>query len=89
MITASVASPQITASASGGNISATVGSSSVQASAGGGIGPQGPQGPQGLTALSLASDVQFDAVSDGDLLRFEQSRWRNYREESLVDGGNW
>ena len=83
MIVANVVSSSISASVSGGVISANVGQQSVQASASGGIGPQG------FTTLSAASDVQFSGLSDGDVLRYEQSRWRNYREENLVDGGNW
>lgn len=92
-ITASVNSQPITATvAASGNISASVGSSVVSASAGGGIGPQGPQGvigPPG-NALSGASDVQLNNVADGDVLRYSNSKWRNYPEGDIViDGSNF
>jgi hypothetical protein len=92
-ITASVSSQPITATVSGsGVISATVGSSVVEASAGGGIGPQGPQGvigPPG-NALSAASDVQLSGVAEGDVLRYSNSKWRNYPEGDIViDGQNF
>jgi hypothetical protein len=92
-ITATVSSQPITATVSGsGNISASVGSSVVAASIGGGIGPQGPAGPLGPpgTALSAASDVQLSSVADGDLLRYSNSKWRNYAEGDLIlDGQNF
>jgi hypothetical protein len=92
-ITASVSSQPITATVSGsGVISATVGSSVVEASAGGGIGPQGPQGvigPPG-NALSAASDVQLSGVAEGDVLRYSNSKWRNFPESNIViDGSNF
>ena len=92
-ITASVSSQPIAATASGsGVISATVGSSVVEASAGGGIGPQGPQGvigPPG-NALSAASDVQLNDVAEGDVLRYSNSKWRNFPESNIViDGSNF
>ena len=92
-ITATVSSQPITATVSGsGNISASVGSSVVAASIGGGIGPQGPAGPLGPpgTALSAASDVQLSGVADGDVLRYSNSKWRNYPESDIViDGQNF
>jgi hypothetical protein len=92
-ITASVSSQPITASVNAsGSISASVGSSVVEASAGGGIGPQGPQGvigPPG-NALSAASDVQLSGVAEGDVLRYSNSKWRNYPEGDIViDGQNF
>jgi hypothetical protein len=92
-ITASVSSQPITATvSSSGVISATVGSSVVEASAGGGIGPQGPQGvigPPG-NALSGASDVQLNNVAEGDLIRYSNSKWRNFPESNIViDGSNF
>jgi hypothetical protein len=92
-ITASVSAQPITATVSGsGVISATVGSSVVEAAAGGGIGPQGPQGvigPPG-NALSAASDVQLSGVADGDVLRYSDSKWRNFPESNIViDGSNF
>jgi hypothetical protein len=92
-ITASVSSQPITATVSGsGAISASVGSSVVEASAGGGIGPQGPSGPIGPpgNALSGASDVQLSGVAEGDVLRYSNSKWRNYPEGDIViDGQNF
>jgi len=92
-ITASVTSQPITATvADSGSISASVGSSVVEASAGGGIGPQGPQGvigPPG-NALSAASDVQLSGVAEGDVLRYSNSKWRNFPEGDIViDGQNF
>lgn len=92
-ITASVSSQPITATVNAsGSISASVGSSVVEASAGGGIGPQGPQGvigPPG-NALSDASDVQLSGVAEGDVLRYSNSKWRNYPEGDIViDGQNF
>jgi len=77
MVTASVQSTQITASVSDNKINATVSA---------GIGPQGPTG---LSTLAGAQDVQITSLTEGDVLRYSNSRWRNYREENLVDGGNW
>lgn len=92
-ITATVSSSPITASVSGsGNIAASVGSSAISATAGGGIGPQGPQGVAGPTgnAISGAGDVQLTNVADGDLLRYSNSKWRNYPEGDIViDGQNF
>lgn len=92
-ITASVSAQPITASVNAsGSISASVGSSVVEASAGGGIGPQGPQGvigPPG-NALSAASDVQLSGVAEGDVLRYSNSKWRNFPESNIViDGSNF
>jgi hypothetical protein len=28
-------------------------------------------------------------VADGDVLRYSASRWRNYAESQLTDGGNF
>lgn len=92
-ITATVNSQPITATVSAsGSISASVGSSLVEASAGGGIGPQGPSGPIGPpgNALSAASDVQLSNVADGDVLRYANSKWRNFPESNIViDGSNF
>jgi hypothetical protein len=65
----------------------------VSVSVASGIGPQGPAGATGPTggiaALSQASDVQFSNVSEGDVLRFSEARWKNYNERQLTDGGNF
>lgn len=91
-ITASVSGSQITARVSGSSISASVGSSPVRATAFGGVGPQGPQGPAGDAAavsIAAASDVTLSSLADGDVLRFSNSRWRNYPEDDLLDAGNF
>jgi hypothetical protein len=89
-ITASVNSSPITARVSGSSVSASVGSSRVSATISGGVGPAGPQGPQGPSgSIAGASDVEFDSVAEGDVLRYSSSRWRNYAETQLTDGGNF
>lgn len=89
-ITATVSSPTITASASGGSISASVGSSTVTASAGGGIGPQGPAGTAGAGLGDLV-DVNISSVADGDLLSYSSqiSKWVNANQTLITDGGNF
>lgn len=84
-VAVSVSAPAtVAASAAGGSVSASVsGSSSVNADVVGGIGPSG------LPNLSQALDVQLSSVTDGDVLRYSSSKWRNYAETGLVDGGNW
>lgn len=86
-ITASVNSSPITARVSGSSVSASVGSSRVSATISGGIGPAGPQGPSG--SIAGASDVAFDGVTDGDVLRYQTGRWRNYSQDELLDAGNF
>jgi len=54
-----------------------------------GIGPQGAQGASGVSAISQASDVTFDTPTDGDVVRYSNGKWRNYKETNLVDGGNF
>jgi len=88
-ITATVNSQPITASVnSSGNISANVGSSSVTATAGGGIGPQGPQGSLGAGLGDLV-DVSLSGVQDGDVLRYDASKWHNVNQTQVTDGGNF
>ena len=87
-ITASVQSPTISASVSGGQITATVGSASIAASVGGGIGPQGPSGADGGVLTDL-SDISLSSLADGDVLRYSSSRWRNYPDKNLTDGGHF
>lgn len=91
-ITASVSSSPITARVSGSSISASVGSSPVRATASGGVGPQGPQGPAGdagSISIGSASDVELASLTDGDVLRYSNSRWRNHAETLLTDGGDY
>ena len=88
-ITATVNSQPITATVnSSGNISASVGSAVVTASAGGGIGPQGPAGS--VAPLESVTDVAISSVADGDVLRYQTNKWRNFKEIDLtIDGGNF
>jgi hypothetical protein len=89
-ITATVNSQPITATVNAsGSISASVGSSVVTANAGGGIGPQGPAGTDGGN-LERLSNVQIVSAQNGDLLRYSNSKWRNYAESDIViDGQNF
>lgn len=88
-ITATVQTQPITASVSGnGNISASVGSSVISASAGGGIGPQGPQGNLGA-GLGDLTDVNLSSVQDGDVLRYDATKWRNVNQNQVTDGGHF
>ena len=92
-VTASVSSSPITASVSGGSIAASVPASApVAASVAGGVGPQGasgPVGPAGSNTLAALTDVQIVSASAGDLLRYSSGKWRNYSEQTLLDGGNY
>jgi hypothetical protein len=88
-ITATVNSQPITATVNAsGSISASVGSSVVTANAGGGIGPQGPAGTDGGNIEQLAN-VQIVSAQNGDVLRYDASKWKNYPDANIVDGGNW
>jgi hypothetical protein len=88
-ISASVTAQPITASVSGGEISASVSSTVVTASASGGVGPQGPSGTAG-GPLSDLSDAQIASLTDGDVLRYSSSKWRNYPESNITfDAGNF
>lgn len=92
-ITATVTSSPITATASASSVTAAVSSSSVTASAAGGVGPQGPIGNTGAgggaTQMSELSDVLFTSLAANDVLRYSSSKWRNYPETSVTDGGNF
>lgn len=84
---------------SGGVVDASVTSSTASASLSGGVGPtgpqgaagpQGPQGPPGSTTIAGASDVLLTDLASGDVLRFSNNKFRNFRETDLsLDGGNW
>jgi hypothetical protein len=58
-----------------------------------GIGPQGPAGATGegggATSLATLSDVQITSAADGDVLRYNGSKWADYAEIQLTDGGNF
>jgi len=84
MISATVSNTPISVSVPESGISVGLpASQQVSATVSGGIGPQG------FTQLSAATDVEFSGASTGDVLRYSNGKWRNYREESLVDGGNF
>jgi hypothetical protein len=40
-------------------------------------------------ALSGLKDVTISAVASGDVLRYNGSKWSNYGENNLTDGGNF
>lgn len=89
-IDATISTSPITASvSSSGTVSASV-STSTAAVAGvsGGVGPTGPAGNAG--PLSDVADVQLSGVADGDVLRYQANKWRNFKETDLtIDGGNF
>jgi hypothetical protein len=87
MISVAVTSSKISASAGGSSVTAAVTSQPVATAVAGGIGPQGPQGPAG--SIASASDVALSGLTDGDVLRYSNSRWRNYPEDDLLDAGNF
>jgi len=75
--------PQISASVSENHIGVSVAGSKVEVSvAGGGAST-------GFTTLEAATDVNLEASSEGDVLRYSSGKWRNYPDANLVDGGNW
>jgi len=87
-ISASVTAQPITATVTASGVSANVSSTVVTASASGGIGPQGESGSAG-GVLSQLTDTQISSVAEGDVLRYSSSKWRNYPDTSITDGGNW
>jgi len=60
-----------------------------------GIGPQGPAGAAGAggevgsSTLAGLADVQLTAAAEGDVLRYNGSKWADYAEIQLTDGGNF
>lgn len=46
-------------------------------------------GVGGASVLADLNDVQIDAASPGDVLRYANSKWRNYPETDLLDAGNF
>lgn len=90
MISVSVTSSTIQATAIATGVTASVSSSPVTASAAGGVGPQGTQGIQGLpgNAIGASSDVQIVGLTDGDVLSYSTAanKWTN---TDALDGGNW
>lgn len=82
-VSVSVPKTSITVAVNGSTVSAAVASSPIQTTASGGVGPQG------ITTLAGATDVQLSSVAEGDVLRYSASKWRNYAEDQLTDGGNF
>ena len=87
-INATVTSQPILATVTSSNVSAAVASSSASVTIAGGVGPQGPAGTSGGPIEQL-SNVQITSAQAGDVLRFDNSKWRNSPETDIVDGGNW
>jgi hypothetical protein len=87
-ISASVTAQPITATVTASGISANVSSTVLAASASGGVGPQGDKG-DAAGLLSQLTDTAISSVTDGDVLRYSSSKWRNYPDTSITDGGNW
>lgn len=85
MINVTASSSTITASASATSVGAAVTATTVSATASGGVGPAG----EAATQLNGLQDVQFVGLTDGDVLRYSSSKWRNAAETQLVDGGNY
>lgn len=82
-----VSSPSIAATVAASGVAANVQPQQVVQAAV--VGGPGPAGASGVTTIADADDVQLANVSDGDVLRYQNSRWRNYREDQLTDGGNY
>jgi len=49
----------------------------------------GPAGAPGSTTIAGATDVEISSVANGDVLRYSNSKWRNYAETDLLDAGNF
>ena len=91
-ITASVSGNPITASVTEDGASVAVSPVSISATVIAGIGPQGPSGGQGSvgsSTLAGLSDVQITAAAEGDVLRYNGSKWADHSELLLTDGGNF
>jgi hypothetical protein len=88
-ISVSVSSPSISAAVTQTGVAAAVASTApVSATVQGGIGPAGVPGS---TTIAGATDVELSGVANGDVLRYSNSKWRNYAETDLflLDAGNF
>ena len=94
-ITSSVSGSPITASVTESGASVAVSPVAISATVLAGIGPQGPAGAGGggggASTLAGLTDVQITSAADGDVLRYNgsTSRWSDYAEVNLTDGGNF
>jgi hypothetical protein len=91
-ITASVSGSPITASVTESGASVAVSPVAISATVLAGIGPQGPAGAGGdvgSSTLAGLTDVQITAAAEGDVLRYNGSKWADYAEVNLTDGGNF
>lgn len=58
------------------------------------VGPLGPPPAAPVaaaqpTSLLELTDVLISGLNTGDVLRYENNKWRNYNENQLTDGGNF
>ena len=53
------------------------------------VGPLGNNLAVTSGPLENISDVDILNVKTGDVLRYADSKWRNYNETNLTDGGNF
>ena len=91
-ITASVSGSPITASVTESGASVAVSPVAISATVLAGIGPQGPAGAGGevgSSTLAGLADVQITSAADGDVLRYNGSKWADHAEINLTDGGNF
>ena len=91
-ITASVSGNPITASVTEDGASVAVSPVAISATVIAGIGPQGPAGVGGeigSSTLAGLSDVQITSAAEGDVLRYNGTKWSGYSELNLVDGANF
>lgn len=91
-ITASVSGNPITASVTEDGASVAVSPVAISATVLAGIGPQGPSGDQGSvgsSTLAGLTDVQITAAAEGDVLRYNGSKWADHSEINLTDGGSY
>ena len=91
-ITASVSGNPITATVTEDGASVAVSPVAISATVLAGIGPQGPSGvggDVGSATLAGLTDVEITSADEGDVLRYNGSKWADYAEINLTDGGNF